>query len=45
MKCMKVFALTYYISLQVKIVCHLHHDELKAVFHVSQRIRAAVSVL
>ncbi|KAJ0967015.1 hypothetical protein J5N97_023932 [Dioscorea zingiberensis] len=26
----------------VKIMCHLHHDELKAVFHVSQRIRKAV---
>lgn len=30
------------ICLQVKIVCHLHHDQLKAVFHVSQRIRTAV---
>ncbi|KAL0660388.1 hypothetical protein Bca4012_080973 [Brassica carinata] len=28
----------------VKIVCHLHHDELKAVFHVSQRIRAAAVI-
>ncbi|XP_019086191.1 PREDICTED: F-box protein At4g35930, partial [Camelina sativa] len=25
----------------VRIVCHLHHDQLKAVFHVSQRIRKA----
>ncbi|CAF2133265.1 unnamed protein product [Brassica napus] len=30
-------------DLLVKIVCHLHHDQLKAVFHVSQRIRAAVN--
>lgn len=30
---------------KVKIICHLHHDQLKAVFHVSQRIRAAVSVV
>ncbi|WOL10856.1 F-box protein [Canna indica] len=29
-------------DLIVKILCHLHHDQLKAVFHVSQRIRAAV---
>jgi hypothetical protein len=28
-------------DLLVKIVCHLHHDQLKAVFHVSQRIRMA----
>ncbi|CAN8229215.1 unnamed protein product [Cochlearia groenlandica] len=28
-------------DLLVKIVCHLHHDQLKAVFHVSQRIRKA----
>ncbi|XP_074586708.1 F-box protein At4g35930-like [Curcuma longa] len=26
----------------IKILCHLHHDQLRAVFHVSQRIRAAV---
>ncbi|XP_072954081.1 F-box protein At4g35930 [Typha angustifolia] len=26
----------------VKILCHLHHDQLRAVFHVSQRIRSAV---
>lgn len=31
-------------DLLVKIVCHLHHDELKAVFHVSQRIRAAAVI-
>ncbi|XP_010920109.1 F-box protein At4g35930 isoform X1 [Elaeis guineensis] len=29
-------------DLLVQIICHLHHDHLKAVFHVSQRIRAAV---
>lgn len=28
---------------EVKILCHLHHDQLRAVFHVSQRIRRAVS--
>lgn len=28
---------------QVKVLCHLHHDQLKAVFHVSQRIRMGVS--
>lgn len=28
---------------EVKILCHLHHDQLRAVFHVSQRIRMAVS--
>ncbi|CAM8876970.1 unnamed protein product [Rhodiola kirilowii] len=26
----------------VKIVCHLHHDQLKPAFHVSQRLRKAV---
>uniref|UniRef100_A0A7N0ZWL8 F-box domain-containing protein n=1 Tax=Kalanchoe fedtschenkoi TaxID=63787 RepID=A0A7N0ZWL8_KALFE len=26
----------------VKVVCHLHHDQLKPVFHVSQRLREAV---
>ncbi|KAL0739494.1 hypothetical protein Bca4012_015704 [Brassica carinata] len=31
-------------DLLVKIVCHLHHDQLKAVFHVSQRIRAATVI-
>lgn len=30
--------------IEVKILCHLHHDQLKAVFHVSQRIRRAVSL-
>ncbi|XP_008809429.2 F-box protein At4g35930-like [Phoenix dactylifera] len=30
------------VDLLVKILCHLHHDQLKAVFHVSQRIRTAV---
>ncbi|XP_010548265.1 PREDICTED: F-box protein At4g35930 isoform X2 [Tarenaya hassleriana] len=29
-------------DLLVKLLCHLHHDQLKAVFHVSQRIRRAV---
>ncbi|KAA8547529.1 hypothetical protein F0562_003958 [Nyssa sinensis] len=29
-------------DLLVKILCHLHHDQLRAVFHVSQRIRKAV---
>ncbi|CAN4109821.1 unnamed protein product [Withania somnifera] len=29
-------------DLLVKILCHLHHDQLKAVFHVSQKIRKAV---
>lgn len=28
----------------VKVLCHLHHDQLKAVFHVSQRIRMAVNL-
>ncbi|KAE9607823.1 putative F-box domain-containing protein [Lupinus albus] len=31
-------------DLMVKIICHLHHDQLKAVFHVSQRVRKAVVV-
>ncbi|KAI4314729.1 hypothetical protein L6164_027608 [Bauhinia variegata] len=31
-------------DLLVKILCHLHHDQLKAVFHVSQRIRKAVLI-
>ncbi|CAM8954709.1 unnamed protein product [Rhodiola kirilowii] len=26
----------------VKIICHLHHDQLKPAFHVSQRLRTAV---
>ncbi|RAL46501.1 unnamed protein product [Cuscuta campestris] len=29
-------------DLLVKILCHLHHDQLKPVFHVSQKIRKAV---
>ncbi|XP_027347835.1 F-box protein At4g35930 [Abrus precatorius] len=29
-------------DLLVKILCHLHHDQLRAVFHVSRRIRKAV---
>ncbi|KAH7566237.1 hypothetical protein JRO89_XS08G0122500 [Xanthoceras sorbifolium] len=29
-------------SSYIKILCHLHHDQLKAVFHVSRRIRKAV---
>ncbi|CDP01862.1 unnamed protein product [Coffea canephora] len=29
-------------DLLVKIMCHLHHDQLRAVFHVSQKIRKAV---
>ncbi|KAL1820590.1 hypothetical protein ACET3Z_015459 [Daucus carota] len=32
------------VDLLVKIMCHLHHDQLKAVFHVSQRIRKAVVI-
>lgn len=32
------------IELLVKILCYLHHDQLKAVFHVSQRIRSAVII-
>ncbi|GAU34214.1 hypothetical protein TSUD_209960 [Trifolium subterraneum] len=32
------------IDLLVKILCLLHHDQLRAVFHVSQRIRRAVIV-
>ncbi|XP_021759462.1 F-box protein At4g35930-like isoform X1 [Chenopodium quinoa] len=31
-------------DLLVKVLCHLHHDQLKAVFHVSQRIRMAVTL-
>ncbi|KAL5557500.1 hypothetical protein UlMin_039736 [Ulmus minor] len=30
------------IDLLVKILCHLHHDQLRAVFHVCQRVRKAV---
>ncbi|KAJ7953160.1 F-box protein [Quillaja saponaria] len=29
-------------DLLVKILCHLHHDQLRAVFHVSRRVRKAV---
>ncbi|KAG9129847.1 hypothetical protein Leryth_006989 [Lithospermum erythrorhizon] len=29
-------------DLLVKILCNLHHDQLRAVFHVSQKIRKAV---
>ncbi|KAL0449702.1 UNVERIFIED_CONTAM: F-box protein [Sesamum latifolium] len=32
------------IDLLVKILCHLHHDQLRAVFHVSQKIRKAVII-
>ncbi|KAF7809630.1 F-box protein [Senna tora] len=28
----------------VKVLCHLHHDQLRAVFHVSQKIRKAVLI-
>nr|GFA36311.1 hypothetical protein [Tanacetum cinerariifolium] len=28
----------------VKIVCHLHHDQLRAVFHVCERVRKAVVI-
>ncbi|KAK7376135.1 hypothetical protein VNO78_34989 [Psophocarpus tetragonolobus] len=31
-------------DLLVTILCHLHHDQLRAVFHVSQRIRKAVMI-
>ncbi|PWA83697.1 F-box domain-containing protein [Artemisia annua] len=31
-------------ELLVKILCHMHHDQLKAVFHVSERIRTAVII-
>ncbi|CAH8325419.1 unnamed protein product [Eruca vesicaria subsp. sativa] len=31
-------------DLLVKIVTHLHHDQLKAVFHVSQRLRTATVI-
>ncbi|XVF15956.1 hypothetical protein REPUB_Repub09cG0200500 [Reevesia pubescens] len=31
-------------DLLVKILCHLHNDQLRAVFHVSQRIRKAVCI-
>lgn len=32
------------LDLQVKIICHLHHDQLRAVFHVSRKIRKAVLI-
>ncbi|KAK6150269.1 hypothetical protein DH2020_015201 [Rehmannia glutinosa] len=32
------------IDILVKILCHLHHDQLRAVFHVSQKIRKAVVI-
>lgn len=32
------------LDLLVKILCHLHHDQLRAVFHVSQKIRKAVVI-
>ncbi|KAG6397612.1 hypothetical protein SASPL_143782 [Salvia splendens] len=32
------------IDLLVKILCHLHHDQLRAVFHVSQKIRKSVVI-
>ncbi|KAK1599892.1 hypothetical protein QYE76_018727 [Lolium multiflorum] len=32
------------LDLLIKIVCYLHHDQLKAVFHVSTRIRKAVEL-
>ncbi|CAN1184753.1 F-box protein At4g35930 [Linum perenne] len=31
-------------DLLVKVLCHLHHDQLKPVFHVSRRIRKAVVI-
>ncbi|KAI7731076.1 hypothetical protein M8C21_027062 [Ambrosia artemisiifolia] len=31
-------------ELLVKIICHLHHDHLRAVFHVSERVRKAVVI-
>ncbi|XP_010266005.1 PREDICTED: F-box protein At4g35930 [Nelumbo nucifera] len=31
-------------DLLVKILCHLHHDELEAVFYVSQKLRKAVDL-
>ncbi|KAK4490481.1 hypothetical protein RD792_001158 [Penstemon davidsonii] len=31
-------------DLLVKILCHLHHDQLRAVFHVSQKVRKAVII-
>lgn len=34
----------FFYEFEVKLLCHLHHDQLKPVFHVSQRIRKAVSL-
>lgn len=34
----------FFAHCQVKILCHMHHDQLRAVFHVCQRIRQAVSL-
>lgn len=34
-----------FVYFKVKILCHLHHDQLRAVFHVSHRISEAVSSL
>ncbi|KAL9461786.1 hypothetical protein AB3S75_004728 [Citrus x aurantiifolia] len=31
-------------DLLVKILCHLHHDQLRPVFHVSRKIRSAVAI-
>ncbi|KAL5714651.1 hypothetical protein ACHQM5_016582 [Ranunculus cassubicifolius] len=31
-------------DLLVKVLCHLHHDQLRPVFHVSQKVRKAVIV-
>ncbi|XP_076915386.1 F-box protein At4g35930-like [Bidens hawaiensis] len=31
-------------ELLVKVLCHLHHDQLKAVFHVSERVRKATVI-
>ncbi|XP_076889504.1 F-box protein At4g35930-like [Bidens hawaiensis] len=31
-------------ELLVKILCHLHHDQLRAVFHVSERVRKAAVI-
>ncbi|KAE8715921.1 hypothetical protein F3Y22_tig00110159pilonHSYRG00226 [Hibiscus syriacus] len=41
-ECGKIRMHCPFLYLQVKILCHLHHDQLRAVFHVSQRIRKAV---
>ncbi|KAK1410486.1 hypothetical protein QVD17_37023 [Tagetes erecta] len=31
-------------ELLIKILCHLHHDQLRAVFHVSERVRKAAVI-